>query len=114
MYADEVRRRSRKGSEMSKRNTECYNRVRFVMDDADGTLRFRRLKLDGAPFCDDVLRRLETYLRARPLEAVDLEEVRRIAVECRSECAGELVHVIAEQKAFFARHPSGASDDPAS
>ena len=82
-------------------DAECYNRIRFAMDDADGSLRFRRIGVEGGMHCEGVLKELEVYLKERPLRDVDLNEVKRIASECRPGCGKELVRVIAEQKEFF-------------
>jgi len=86
---------------MPDRDIECYNRIRFVMDDADGSLRFRRIGIEGKTFCEDILKQLEAYLMTRPLREVDLTEVRRIASKCRPGCGEELVRIISDQKTFF-------------
>ncbi|MBN1863539.1 MAG: hypothetical protein JW808_01425 [Victivallales bacterium] len=86
---------------MPERDTECYNRIRFAIDDADGKLRFRRIGVEGGVFCEGVLKQLEAYLKERPLRDVDLKEVRSITSECRPDCGQELVRIIGEHKEFF-------------
>lgn len=94
---------------MPDRNIECYNRIRFAMDDADGSLRFRRIGVEGGVYCEGVLKRLEAYLKERPLRDIDMDRVREITSNCHPECGKELVHTIAEQKNFFC-----GNDEPAS
>ncbi len=53
-------------------DAECYNRIRFAMDDADGSLRFRRIGVEGGVYCKGVLKRLEAYLKKRPLRDIDM------------------------------------------
>ena len=86
---------------MPEKNAECYNRVRFAMDDADGGLRFRRIGVEGGVYCEGVLKRLEAYLKKRPLRDIDMDRVREITSNCHPECGKELVRIIAEQKDFF-------------
>ena len=90
-------------------NAECYDRIRFAMDDADGSLRFRRIGVEGGVYCEEVLKRLEAYLKKRPLRDVDMDAVREITSNCHPECGKELVRIIAEQKTFFCGRSEMAS-----
>ncbi|MBN2713427.1 MAG: hypothetical protein JXR97_13485 [Planctomycetes bacterium] len=90
---------------MTKQDDACYNHIRFVMDDADGYLHFRRISMDNSNFCASVIKQLEDYLKTRPLKDIEIGKVREIISRCRTGCGEDLVSIIEEQKEFFCNKP---------
>ncbi len=73
---------------------DCRDKVRFVLSDKTGALRFTDFEIVNAPECNGVARTLREYLLGQPLAELDLGYIREMTCTGNGQCIRDIVSVI--------------------
>ena len=86
---------------------DCRNKVRFVLSDKTGTLRFTDFDIVNAPECGEVAGPLKEYLLGRPLTGIDLGYIRQLTCPGNGQCIRDIVDVIENSLSILAPDEDG-------
>jgi hypothetical protein len=77
---------------------DCYNKVRYSINDESGVLRFKEFDIVDPPDCHDFVEVLRRYLVGRPLADVDLNYLRELKCKGNAECMRTAIRVVEESR----------------
>lgn len=84
---------------------DCRRRIRCMMSDRTGELRFEAFEIVDAPQCAATVERIRQYLLGRPLAEVDPGRIREIGRDENPLCARVVAQMVAESRRTFVRPP---------
>ena len=75
--------------------------LRFSIDDDDGVLKFRDLRMHGQPECSLCLDHMRKYLVGKPLLAIDVDRMQKDPLLSCRECVSIVAKTISDLQEVF-------------
>ena len=98
-------------AEGSKIMDDCYDKVRFVLSDKTGDLRFTEFDIIDAPECASQVKELRAKLLGRRLADINIAEILRMSCSGNGQCMRDIVSTITEyQNRFLHNRPRDNQD----
>ena len=88
---------------------DCFNKVRFSLNDDTGVLRFETFDIVDLPDSCEMVEELQDYLVGRPLADVDMDYLRGLRCSGDGECLRTTIRMVNEYQQLFSRYPRDAS-----
>ncbi len=82
-------------------SNECYDRIRFSLNDESGVLRFETFEIAGATECRNVEQELRAYLVGRSLAEIDLGYLRGLTCDENGVCLRTVIQLVEEHQKLF-------------
>ena len=86
---------------------DCYDRLRFRLNDDSGVLRFMEFEILNPTRCRDVEETLREYLVGRALADVDLDYLRELTCTGSGECMQTVIHEVQKHQHLFVQDHEG-------
>jgi hypothetical protein len=90
---------------------DCYERIRYTMNDDTGELRFTSFRILGGAECREVERTLKEYLLSRPLRDLEASRIKRMECPRGRQCIETMAQTVAELQSLVAGEGREDSSD---
>lgn len=73
---------------------KCHDEIRFTITDRTGSLRFTKFEIVGVDACYDIEEALQSYLFNRPLDDVNIDDIRHALSGDHEECIRAIADIV--------------------